>query len=323
MKPTPIKNAPTLESEGRKMQVKIKEMRNILGHKKEKNGQEHLMMTEKVAHSVDLEKEMQLLEEEIALEKKKRAKDSEEWRKLVEESDSITAELMETFADLKKSLEKKSSNGQHTPVTALQTAPMMNAEAIIPNLNQITSGPLQGLIEPAGSSGLEKNGLSASPRSNPPVPTRERSSSVIFMETEEETDLQRLQKRMGHEIHPISFMMAQCPRLDPETGRPYEVSRATIVREMSGPSSEEDMIISPCSPSIVSIISSATPKPLDEYLSSSSVSTPSYQPVQIQTSATQTDAPPPVHTQGTQTEIQPPHSSQASQTEVFIFKIKK
>lgn len=307
-----MKNAPILESKGRKMQVKVKEMRDILGR------EVHPVMTGKVAHSVDLEKEMEILEEEIVMEKKKRVKDLEEWRELVKESDSVTAELMEAISCLRKN----ASEAQHTLVIARKPSPMENAEAIMPNLNQIVSGPYQGLIEPAGPSGLEMNRASISTNSSSPAPTRKRSSSVIYMEMEKETDIQRLQRRMGHEIHPISFMMAQCPPLNPETGLPYEVSRVSMEREMSGPS-EENMIISPSSPSIVSMRSSATPKPLaDEYLSSSSISTPSYQPVQIQTSATQTDAPPPVHSQGTQTENQPPRPSQESQIEVFILEIK-
>ena len=264
------------------MQVKVKEMRDILGR------EVHPVMTGKVAHSVDLEKEMEILEEEIVMEKKKRVKDLEEWRELVKESDSVTAELMEAISCLRKN----ASEAQHTLVIARKPSPMENAEAIMPNLNQIVSGPYQGLIEPAGPSGLEMNRASISTNSSSPAPTRKRSSSVIYMEMEKETDIQRLQRRMGHEIHPISFMMAQCPPLNP--GQDYHTKWPVIYgREMCGPSSEENMIISPSSPSIVSMRSSATPKHLaDEYLSSSSISTPSYQPVQIQISATQNNAPP-------------------------------
>ena len=260
-------------------------------------------MTMMENHSKDLEKEMEKEMEEIQKEyvkqQEKNARDLREWRELIEESDIATEELREAIADLNKALERKGANIQDTlAMTPDRASPAKQTDASVPsliNMNQLTSGPYQGLIEPAGPSGTsEASEL-----------TSRVSSKMINMEMEGPLNFQTLRKRMGHEIHPISMMMARCPPLNPETGLPYDVSQ------------------SPSSPSIVSVRSSATPKPLaDEYLSSSSISTPSYQPVQIQTSATQTDAPPPVHSQGTQTENQPPRPSQESQIEVFILEIK-
>ena len=130
------------------------------------------------------------------------------------------------------------------------------------------------------------------------------------MEMEGRT-LQSLERSLGHEIHPISLMMARFPPLNQKAGL---ASRASS----EGCASVE---YSPISPSIVSLRSTPIPNNLDEYLSSnfsmSSVSTPSYRPVQMRTSATQTDAPPQVHTQGTQTEIHP-----FPQSEVSFLKTK-
>ena len=292
-----MKNAPTLKSESHKdLEPLSHNFRSI--------------MRGKSAHLVDLEEAEMEIEKEYALQKEKNARDLMEWRELMEESDISTEELREAIEDLNKTLKKKASEAQHTSVMALQTSPMKKAETFVPsiiNLNQITSGPNHGLIELAGPSGTSDateratvHSSTTPPLSYPATP-REREMEGIL-------DFQTLRKRMGHEIHPISMMMARCPPLNPETGLPYDVSQ------------------SPSSPSIVSMRSSPIPNHLDEYLStssanghpqveveisSSSSSDISYRPTECKDMQTQTQ----ISTEDVGTQVQISHPSISTQTE--------